>query len=213
MRKLFAYIGLVASLAGCAEVRTRSTTFHGDGSQDRGPLIVLPVNDEQRDSLAFKSVSQRVATRLSEKGYQVARSREDAKFVAFITYGIDSGKTTLSSVPIYGQTGGGTSYSQGTVTGGGNYANYSGTTTTMKTFGVVGMAASSDTEYKRDVNLDIYNVTGAKPLKAYELRATSSGSCGNINAIIPFIIDSMFAEFPGESGKSTRVDVKWDGKC
>ena len=215
MFRSFAFFGLVACLAGCAsQVRTSSTTFHGDDSKERGPIIVLPLNDEQRDSLAFKVVSQRVSARLAEKGYQLARDRDDAKFVAFISYGIDNGKTSVSSVPIYGQTGGGTSFSQGTVNGsGGSYANYSGTTTTMKTYGVVGMNASSVTEYKRDVNIDIYNVSGAKPIKAYELRAISVGSCQNINAIIPIVIDGMFAEFPGESGKATRVDIKWDGKC
>jgi hypothetical protein len=214
MAKFFACLLLVSTLFGCAQVRTNITTFHGEGSEDRGAIIVLPLNDEQRDSLAFKAVSQRVATRLSVKGYRLARTREDAKLVAFISYGIDNGKTSVTSAPVYGRTGGGTSQSQGTITGsGGSSATYRGTTTTMTTYGVVGIATSAETEYKRDVNIDIYNVTGAKPVKAYELRAFSIGSCGNIHAIIDSIIDGMFEEFPGQSGKTTQVDVKWDGKC
>lgn len=217
MKKTFWLLAAALSITGCAVapfVETSSTTFHGDRSEERGLVVVMPLNDEQRNSLAFKAVGEYLAKKLSEKGYQPVKNRDEAKFIAFISYGIDNGKTTVSSVPIFGQTGGGSSYSQGTITGsGGGYANYSGTTTTMKTYGVVGAAASSETSYKRDVNIDIFNVESGKPLKSYELRAISVGTCGNINSIIYGIIDGIFANFPGQSGKATRVDVKWDGTC
>ena len=215
MKHFSSFLATAFLLTGCSSfVRTNSTTFHGDFSEERGTIAVLPLDELQRESLSFKSASDYVLRKLSEKGYKPTKSRDEAKFVAFISYGIDNGKTTVSTVPVFGQTGGGTSYSSGTVTGsGGGYANYSGTTTTMKTYGVVGTALRSGTEFKRDVNIDIYKVSESKPLKKYELRGVSYGSCGTINSILPTIIDGMFTEFPGQSGKSKLVEVKWDGAC
>lgn len=215
MKRFYTVMAVSLVLTGCGSfVRTNSTTFHGDSSEERGAIAVLPLDDQQRESLSFKSVSEYLLRKLSEKGYTPTKNPAEAKFLTFISYGIDNGKSTVSSVPIFGQTGGGTSYSSGTVTGsGGGYANYSGTTTTMKTYGVVGNAVSSGTEFKRDVNIDIYKVTESKPVKKYELRGVSYGSCGTINGILPNIIDGMFTEFPGQSGKSKSVDIKWEGDC
>jgi hypothetical protein len=215
MKNFYTVMAVALLLTGCGGfVRTNAITFHGDSSEERGAIAVLPLDEQQKESLSFKSVSEYVLKKLAEKGYTPTRNRDEAKFLAFISYGIDNGKTTVSSVPIFGQTGGGTSYSSGTVTGsGGGYANYSGTTTTMKTYGVVGTSVVSGTEFKRDVNIDIYKVTEPKPIKKYELRGVSYGSCGTINGVLPSIIDGMFTEFPGQSGKSKSVDVKWDGDC
>lgn len=126
----------------------------------------------------------------------------------------DDGKTTVSSVPIYGQTGGETSYSSGTVTSGSKMGSYSGTTTTMPTYGMVGAMAVSGTSYKRAVNIDIFKKDATKPPeKVYELKGVSSGTCGNINSILFNIIDGMFKNYPGENGKTKTVEVAWNGTC
>jgi len=119
----------------------------------------------------------------------------------------------MSSVPLYGQTGGGTSFSSGSISSGTRYGSYSGTTTTMPTYGMVGIMPVSDTEYRRAVNIDVFKRTDTAPLKVYEIKGISSGSCGNINSIIFTIIDGMFKNFPGDNGKTKRVNVDWDGSC
>jgi len=200
-------------MAGCAAfVRTSSTTFHGTGHVDRGVLAVLPIDKTQEDSLEFKVVSGYLIRKLVEKGYSQAQQGEKSKYAAFITYGIDNGTTSVSSVPLYGKTGGGTSYSSGTVSAYGQTANYSGTITAMPTYGMVGVLPVSSTEYKRMVNVDIW-LTEEKPMKVYEIRGMSSGTCGNINAIVFKIIDGMFANFPGENGRAKTVETNWDGEC
>jgi hypothetical protein len=151
--------------------------------------------------------------KLAENGYVPVQAGSQSTYVAYITYGIDNGKTTMSSVPLYGQTGGGTSYSSGTVSSGTRSGSYSGTTTTMPTYGVVGVMPVSGTEYKRAVNIDIFKRTGTTPTKVYEIKGISTGSCGNINSILFSIIDGMFKNFPGENGKTKRVNVDWNGKC
>lgn len=202
-------------IVGCAtpSVRTSSTIFQSQDHQKRGTIAVLPFDKSQEGSLEFQAVRNHLLRKLSEVGYIPAAQASQSNFVAYITYGIDAGKTTMSSVPLIGQTGGGTSYSSGTVSSGTRFGSYSGTTTTMPTYGVIGSIPVSDTSYKRAVNIDIFEKTSTTPVKLYEMRAVSIGSCGNINAILFPIIDGMFRNFPGENGKTQRVDLPWDGKC
>lgn len=141
MKKLVKFcFGVIAILVlqGCAYVRTSSTTFHGPNHEQRGKIIVMPVDKNQEGSLEFKSVSDFLTGKLASKGYEPVVNPADARFLAFITYGIDNGSTSVSAVPLYGQTGGGTSYSSGTVSSYGRTASFSGTTTTMPSYGVIG---------------------------------------------------------------------------
>ncbi len=213
--KNLALIFLIAiGLVGCAAVQVRNTTFQAPNHQDRGTIAVVPINDDQKNSLEFIAVGARLLEKLLAQGYTLPEPSKKADFVAFLTYGIDDGRTTTSSVPIYGKTGGGTSYTSGTVSGySGNTANFNATTTSMPTYGVVSSVMASSTEYKRKVNIDIYRVKDENLSKVYEIRGTSEGSCGNLNAIFPFILQAMFEMFPGANGVSNIKKVKWDGKC
>ncbi len=214
MLRLLISLVLLIGLTGCAGfVQTSSTTFQGPDHSLRGKVIVMPIDSSQENSLEFRNVSNYLTRKLSEKGYSTATSPSDAQFMAYITYGIDNGTTSVSSVPMYGQTGGGTSFTTGSVTNSyGRTSTFNGTTTTMPTYGVVGAIPVSSTEYKRRVNIDIW-YRGPTSVKVYEMRGLSSGSCGNINSILFNIIDGMFANFPGENGQPKRVNVEWDRKC
>jgi hypothetical protein len=215
MKNLIILFITTISLIGCAtpSVRTSSTIFQGQEHLKRGTIAVLPFDKSQESSLEFQAVSNYLLRKLSDIGYIPTAQVSQSNFVAYITYGIDAGKTTMSSVPLIGQTGGGTSYSSGTMSSGTRFGSYSGTTTTMPTYGVIGSIPVSDTSYKRAVNIDIFEKTSTAPVKLYEMRAVSVGSCGNINAILFPIIDGMFRNFPGENGKTQRVDLPWNGKC
>lgn len=196
---------LLATLAsGCVSpsIQTSSTIFHGEGNEARGTIGVAPLNAAQEKSLEFKMVSEYVQKKLVQKGY-VDGNWKSSDYMAYVTYGIDTGRTTSANVPIYGQTGGGTSYSSGTVSSGAKIATYSGTTYTMPTYGVVGAMPVNTTTYRRVVNIDVFRWNGGKdPVKVYEMRGVSTGACGNINAVVLHIIDGMFANFPGENGKT-----------
>jgi len=214
MTRLFMLFAMAFALTGCASfVQTSSTTFQGQGHFERGTISVLPLDKSQEGSLEFQSVSNYLLKKLAENGYVPVQAGRESTYVAYITYGIDTGKTTMSSVPLYGQTGGGTSFSSGTVSSGTRTGSYSGTTTTMPTYGVVGVMPVSGTEYKRAVNIDVFKRTNTTPIKVYEMKGISSGSCGNINSILFSIIDGMFKNFPGDNGKTKRVNVDWNGKC
>lgn len=204
---------VVIFLTGCGGlIRTSTTTFHGLDHLARESIVVMPVDKSQQESLEFKAISDYLLKKLVEKGYTAHNQSASPAFTAFITYGVDSGRTTMTAVPLYGQTGGGTTYSSGTVSSYGRTATYSGTSMTMPTYGVVGSMPVTSTEYKRQVNVDIWRVS-QPPVKVYEMRGISTGSCGNMSSVIFGILDGMFEKFPGENGKSTSTMVGSSGRC
>lgn len=214
MKKTIFSLVLGLLLVGCSHIRTTTVTYQGQDAPQRGTLVVLPGDPANNESLAFNSIRKRVAYYLSTKGFEVVDTGSAANFVAFVNYKIDKGRTVSSSTPIFGQTGGGTSYSSGMVSGYGGSATYSGTTYKAPTYGVVGVANSQATVYTRDVWIDIFKWDGNKlGAKTYEIKAISEGSCGNVNAVVPVIIDAMFKDFPGEDGKTQKVTLPWDGNC
>jgi len=206
---------VLGALSGCMSPRieTSSTTFQGEGHAQRDTISVMPIDKTQEGSLEFKTVSDYLLGKFAEKGY-IPSKNKDTKFVAFVTYGMDNGKTSMSSVPLFGQTGGGTSYSSGTVSSGTRTGSYSGTTTTMPTYGMIGAMSYDVTTYKRVVNIDIFRKNAnQEPTKVYEIKGVSTGSCGNINSVLFSIIDGIFQNFPGENGKTKTVIVPWTGSC
>lgn len=208
-------IALTVLLTGCGTiVETSTTTFHGADHAKRGTIRVFPVDSNQEKSLEFKAVSDYVVAKLGENGYVPVGTDMQPEFIAFLTYGIVSSQSEVSSVPIFGQTGGGTTFHSGSAYSGGSTTNFSGTSQTMRTYGVVGSRTVSSTVHRREVNLDIYRVeTGADPKKAYEVRAVSRGSCGNINAVVRSIIDGIFKNFPGAPGVTRNVKTPLSADC
>jgi len=214
--RLLACAGIAAVITGCASSRVETTTitYQGTDAAMRGTIYVSPGTDEQANSLSFNSIRNKIAAYFSQKGYQPVNDYKEAQYVAYVNYSINNGKAVSTSVPIIGQTGGGTAYSSGTISGGGRVASFSGSTYTPPTFGIVGMANEQHTEYLRQVQIDVFKVDGKKlGQKVYEIVGTSSGSCSNLKAILPSIIDGMFEQFPGEDGKAKKVSVYWDGDC
>ncbi|PLX62146.1 DUF4136 domain-containing protein [Sedimenticola selenatireducens] len=217
MRKLFILILCLTFLSGCMGiVRTTTTTFHGKGHEQRGSIFVAAADAQVNGSLEFSHYKQLVEEKLITIGYTLSPTAEKADFIALVAYGIDNGKTSIVSTPIFGQTGGGTTYSSGSVYGYGGSASYSGTSYTMPTYGIVGSSTSSQTEYTRAIALDIVDaksIESGKPEKLYEMRARSTGSCSSINGVFDEILEAMFKSFPGDSGKSQTIEVPWDGSC
>lgn len=218
--KKIVLVSLVCLITACvsyqlppSRVETSATTYQGESHAERGTIVVMPIDKVQQNSLEFKTVGAHVLKKLEQNGYIVGNEKS-AEFQVFITYGIDSGTTTSTVVPIYGSTGGGSKYTSGTITSGTSVANYSASTWSMPTYGVVGAATVKGTEYKRAVNIDIFKVVQKKdPHKVYELRGYSIGSCGNVNSVILTIVDGMFVNFPGVNGVTKKVSIDWFGDC
>lgn len=84
------------------------------------------------------------------------------------------------------------------------YGRVSGPSYSAPTFGVVGSIPVSQTLYDRWL-LIIAKDRNLKEL--FEIRAQSTGRVGEISRVMPAMIDSAFADFPGVSGKMKTYNL------
>lgn len=207
-----AWVVLYALLVSCQRVNSEVTRFSTLTASDVGKTFVIAPGDQaKKDSLEFRTYGERVKQKLTAFGYQPAADNQFPDYVVFLNYAISGGQTITTESPVYGQTGGGTTYHYGTVTGGyGGYATYSGTSYTPPTYGVVGTASTTSTYYQRFLVVDIVKakeLTEDKVNKVYEGRVVSIGSKGQFAAVANCLIDALFKEFPGPSGKTEDVTI------
>lgn len=191
------------------------TIFHSLNLNNQSKKVFIQGYPEQiNQSLEFKSYKKMFEDKFLNNGYTITDNKNLSDLTAFISYGIDSGKTTthIDSVPIFGSTGGGTTYHSGSVYSGSNYGSYSGTSYSMPTFGIVGSSSYSYnvTVYSRNLAMDIVETKslGQKnPIKVFEGRIKSSGCSSQINEVMPPLVEAMFQNFPGTSGKSENIVI------
>ncbi|WP_265947788.1 hypothetical protein [Dechloromonas sp. A34] len=216
--RLVAYAGAIAmalGLAGCTHVETRVTHFYGKDFLERGEIYVISADPTIVHSLEFEAHKAKIEQKLVGVGYSIAPPQE-AKYVAVVSYGIDSGKTEMVSVPIFGKTDGETTYTSGTISGPRGTSAYSGTSYRMPSFGVVGASVGAQTAYTRVIAIDIVpkaNNSMTIPAKTFELRAKSIGSCPVINGVFDEILEALFKTFPSENGKTRVINVVSKGSC
>jgi hypothetical protein len=221
MNKLIVFLVLFIFSNGCAmsptqpvqgRVISNVTSFHNiTGTITKRTIKVLPFDKSLESSLQFQNYATTIASYLKQSGFSVAVENQTPDYVVFVSYGIGSGKTIAESTPVFGQTGGGTTTSSGTVYGlGGGSSYYSGSSYTMPTFGVVGSRTSTSTVFTRNLAIDIVDTSSLKsekPIKIYEGRVKSIGKCGGVNYVMSEMIESMFRNFPGTSGNSRKVEI------
>ena len=212
---------------GCAEAPIRRpltpriisnvTSFHNiTGTIEKKTVWIKPSDASLVNSLQFQTYAKTIASYLVQYGFSVALENQAPDYVVFVSYGIGPGKTITKSMPVFGAMGGGTTTNSGTVYGTDGNIRYSGESYTMPTYGVVGSRTSTQTQFTRNLAIDIVDasslVNPAKPIKIYEGRVQSTGKCGGVNYVMSEMIESMFRNFPGRSGTSRQVTIlQYDG--
>jgi len=197
-------------LSGCAGlVKSRVTVFHQFGETSIPKTYLFVPMKGQKSSLEYKTYIELVRQQLNKFQYRETAQNEAPDVIIVLNYGIDSGKEKSMSFPVYGQTGVSSSTTHGTLNTYGNHGTYSGTTTYIPTYGVVGSSTMSATEYTRGLWLYIVDAksVGTKDLNVlYEASVKSSGSSDQLPCVMPAMIEALFKEFPGKNG-DTRTEI------
>ena len=203
-------ISTTITLQGCTPIKgveAGTTAFYVETYQPRGSISVVSGEQDINSTLAFQTYKKKFESQLSMVGYMIETDPNKADFIALVAYGIDDGKTALVSTPIWGQTGGGeTIYSAS-----GEMVAY-----TMPTYGVKGSSTSSLTTYDRAIAMDILEAQSFKkgnPVKVYEGRTKSTGSCSVIVEVCDEMLEAMFTDFPGENARNRTQRVTGTFDC
>jgi len=119
---------------------------------------------------------------------------------------MDVGLTGVVSTPILGQSGGKAT----------TFSAFGSSDYIMPSYGVVGASSQSVNSYNRAIALDIIDAASikeGKPKKVIEIRTKSAGSSRSIACVFNEMLEAMFMNFPGISGKPNSVTLPYNGDC
>lgn len=178
-------------LAACAsEVTSQVTRFHRIAPPHGETIAILPMDKALRGSLEFASYAALVAKRLSAIGYTVVTSGTPELY-AKMSYGVGSGETRIQAWN-------------------GAYVHY------HFYFGhphPYYMGAWWDepsvyayTVYPRRLDIDIVKARDGKMI--FEGKVKSYGRQSDLTEVMPYLVDAMFQNFPGESGVTRVVTIR-----
>lgn len=205
MLKILLLVALVAVLNSCAAVQSDVTRFHVLPPKGSGQTFTIrPVSSG--NDLEFGAYAARVASHLQDYGW-IQASSQAVDYVVLIEYMMGGSHESQGAVPIMGQTGGGTTFQTGSVSTygryGSTYGSFSGSSYSPATYGVVGSVPYSVRMHDRYLNIKVIDRVGRH---VFEGRVVSTGTKADIAAVLPQMIDSLFTKFPGESGKTKRIE-------
>jgi hypothetical protein len=209
---------IVAALSAC-RVQSDVNRFNNLPAQVSGQTFFIFPLDSQKGSAEFDQHSRTVATHLQKQGLRPAADLTKADYAVLFNYGISGSRVETGGLPIFGQTGGGTSFQSGTVTAfgprGTATGTYSGTTYTAPTYGVVGMMPYLDEVHSRFLLLkmiDLKRSTQNNLVAAYEAQVTSSGSSSSFAPVAPCMFDALFKNFGKSGSERVTLDMSICGK-
>jgi hypothetical protein len=212
------YVLLLAPLvlAACQTIRSDVTRFHTLPNPGHGETILIaPIDENVEKPLEFQTYSEAIANKLRSAGYIPVQNIADAKLVALIWYGVVDRTTRHGAVPIFGQTGGGTTFHQGSVQPpfSGFPTTFSGTSYTPPTMGVLGMMPVSRDEYTHVLTMSVYEFKPEAPTASPQLfdgTVRNVGLGATFNAVSACLIDALFTDFPGRSGSTETIELTFE---
>lgn len=194
---LISVLGLMA--AACARSVTSDVArFHQLPRPAGETIAIVPKDAAKEGSLEFAQYAGLIQGRLVGIGYQVA-DPGSADIVVSMDFSISEGSEKLRSRP-----------------GAFSYYNYYGPYGfhRLSHFGYGGLGypyggnneVYSVTEYSRNLEMDMVDRASGK--NVFEGRVESVGRDKRLPEVMPYLVDAMFTNFPGESGVTKRVSIE-----
>lgn len=210
--KLSTLLLLIIFTTACStlEVKTNATAFYVAEFKSTGSIFILSADAEKNNSLEFAHYKQKIEDKLVVAGYSIAANADVAEYIAIVAYGIDNGKTSVISTPIF---------SSPNALYGGRLSSNPHRPYMMPSYSVVGTSTDSFTTYTRAIALDIVDAKSLKTVtieqaqKVYESRVKSTGKCAVIAGVFDQLLEAMFQNFPGDNGKTITAAIPYDGQC
>lgn len=200
----FAILAAALLVAACTQtVRSEVSRFHNLGFAPEQRSVAIAPRGEQIGSPEFKFYADAVLQRLVGAGFAPAANPDDADIIGFIDYTVGPGQTVFTSAPVYGSLGYGYGDPFYDPFYRGRGRRYS------STYGVVGTQTQSDIVYPRTFTLELNDQLSPGKLgdKIYEGKARSTGTSSSFARVGLCLIDSLFANFPGGTGRTEIVAV------
>ncbi|GAB4122137.1 MAG: hypothetical protein Kow00104_05920 [Rhodothalassiaceae bacterium] len=207
MRMMFrtaAILLLGLALAGCAtKFRADVAQFHKLGAPSSQSFKIVAIDPDKQGSLEFEQYAGLVRAELMDHGYQPTAA--DPDLIVEFDYLLSEGRERIYSRPGYY---GGYPYYTGPFFHpygfhGIGYAGYGGFY--GGGYGYGGNNVYSTTVYSLRATLVIKRADGEI---VYEGRADTTVGSTNLPEVMPWLVQAIFTDFPGESGRTRHVVLK-----
>ncbi len=190
-------------LAGCARTFEADVSrFHRLTAPDSETIRIVPADPAKVGSLEFEQYAGLVRAQLIDAGYRPVA--EDPDILAKLDWSVSEGREKIRSYPGYydyypyfgfDHYGGFGHYGYG---GFYPYYGYAG-------YGGYGGGVYSTTVRSVTLTLRLMRPTGEI---LFEGRAVSEIGKPDLPAVMPYLVQALFTDFPGESGRTQTVELK-----
>lgn len=210
------------SLSACAtSLNTRVTRYQAMPAPQGQTFAVVPGEGMARmGGLEFQHYASIVTQQLAARGFRPAGSTQSANMIVQLGYGVDQGQVHIVSDPFsYGPYGGYGLGGYGPYGFGGGYWGRSrfyyprfGRFGSPYYYGWDdpfwyggGRGIDSYVEYRSQLDLHIRQSGTNAPL--FDGRAQARSTTNRLDALVPGLIEAMFAGFPGRSGETVKITI------
>jgi len=218
MKKIIIFTFLAICLSGCGPTCIVGVnSINSEVVTHKKHYLLLPGNENTSEKdLQFQEYATYIHRALKANGF-VQASKEDAQVIIFATYGIGEpmAQNYSFSLPVYGQTGGGTSYFTGQSYGSGGHSSFSGSAYSPPQYGVVGSQTFSGNyiTYNRYIVLDAYDADTLRKSKGETLEqawitiVNSRGRTGDLREMLPVLVSASYQHFATNTKQTIIVEI------
>lgn len=203
-------VALSLLLAGCATptVKSEVTTFHEWPAALQEKTYVFERTKEQDNNLEYRNYENMVRAELNRLGFQEASTSQTPQLKATLDYSI-SVRDVREIYPVVVDPGWGSPYWPWPYWRG-YYSPFYGPFYDPFWYGppIVQQRESNYQVYTRRLRIVIMQAADGKQL--YDTTVVSEGSNGSLPAIMPYLVRSAFADFPGKNGVPHQVELKME---
>ena len=212
---------LLGALGGCAtRIRSQVEAFAASDAPKPGERVfVFAAVEPARQSLETQQWVNIAAREFRQRGYVVVDNPTSANILAGVAVSMLGGRDVTSSysIPQYGVTG----YTGSTTTGSfqrfGNTGTFQSSTNYQPQYGITGYSTgvSTDRVFDRAAFLVISRkpAAGSQLREVYSAKAHSTGTCGMLSVVAPFLIEAVFNKFPQGGAGQVDIQPKDEFKC
>jgi hypothetical protein len=201
MKRWLAILLLIASgalLAGCAStITSQVTTFHEWPMQLQDKTYVFERTKEQDNNLEYRAYENLVRTELNRLGFREASSERPPTLKARLEYGISVRDVREVYPVVVGPSWYGPAWP-------GYYGPFHDPFWYAPP--IVERREANYQLFTRRLKIVLARISDGKTL--YQTTVVSEGTNGSLAAVMPYMVRSAFADFPGKSGVPHYVELK-----
>lgn len=216
LKKFALFITVLISilLTGCVRIAVNVDSIGDQPKLTKLYILSSGMSNINDNDLQFKEYARYVNNALQEKGYQLS-DFGNANIGIMLSYGISEPHTkySISSKPIYGQTGVSSSFTTGSINTFGNMASLNANTTYTQNDGVIGtkIKTTSNTTYDSFITLHAIDLNKYRITKEMEpiwkITMVSNNGSSDLRKIFPIILGAGKEYIGTNTGKSVRIII------